>query len=80
MIVTVLKTSYRNIEPRVINYRDCKSFSNEGFRESLLQNLKGKLSEDSDQSFSNVINTYNNVLEKQIPRKESMLEVINRLL
>ena len=80
MIVTVLKTSYRNIEPRVINYRDYKSFSNEGFRESLLQNLKGKLSEDSDQSFSNVINTYNNVLEKQIPRKESMLEVINRLL
>ena len=80
MIVTVLKTSYRNIEPRVINYRDYKSFSNEGFRESLFQNLKGKLSEDSDQSFSNVINTYNNVLEKQIPRKESMLEVINRLL
>ena len=80
MIVTVLKKSYRNIEPRVINYRDYKSFSNEGFRESLLQNLKGKLSEDSHQSFSNVINTYNNVLEKQLPRKESMLEVIDRLL
>ena len=80
MIVTVLKTSYRNIEPRVINYQDYKSFSNEGFRESLLQNLKGKLSEDSHQSFSNVINTYDNVLEKQLPKKESMLEVINRLL
>ena len=80
MIVTVLKTSYRNIEPRVINYQDYKSFSNEGFRESLLQNLKGKLSEDSHQSFSNVINTYDIVLEKQLPKKESMLEVINRLL
>ena len=37
MIVTVMKTSYRKIEPRVINYRDYKSFSKEGFRESLLK-------------------------------------------
>ena len=37
MIVTVMKTSYRKIEPRVINYQDFKSFSNEGFRESLLE-------------------------------------------
>ena len=43
MIVTVMKTSYRKIEPMVINYRDYKSFCNEGFRELLLDNLKGKL-------------------------------------
>ena len=44
MIVTVMKTSYRKIEPRVINYRDYKSFSNEGFRESLLKReIIGKL-------------------------------------
>ena len=55
MIVTVMKTSYRKIEPRVINYRDYKSFSNEGFRESLLENIKGKLSGNSDKSFSNFI-------------------------
>ena len=80
MIVTVMKASYRKIEPRVINYRDYKSFSNEGFRESLLENLKGKLSENSDQSFSNFINTCNTVLDKQLLRKKSMLEVINRIL
>ena len=57
IIVAVMKTSYRKIEPRVINYRDYKSFSNEGFRESLLENIKGKLSESSDKSFSNFINT-----------------------
>ena len=39
IIVTIIKTSYRKIEPRVINYRDYKSFSNEGFRESLLETL-----------------------------------------
>ena len=50
MIVTVMKTSYSKIEPRVINYRDYKSFSDNGFRESLLENVKGKLSRNSDQS------------------------------
>ena len=50
MIVTVMNTSYQKIDCklRVVNYRDYKSFSNEGFRESLLENLKGKLSENSD--------------------------------
>ena len=38
MIVTVMKTSYRKFEPRFINYRDYKSFSNERFRELLLEN------------------------------------------
>ena len=70
MIGTVMKTSYRKIEPRVINYRDYNSFSNEGFRESLLENLKGKLSGNSDQSFSNFINTCNTVLDKQLPKKK----------
>ena len=45
VIVTVMKASYRKIEPRFINYRDCKSFSNQGFRESLLENLKGNYRE-----------------------------------
>ena len=54
--------------------------SNEGFRESLLENLKGKLTGKSDHSFSNFINTCNTVLDKELPRKKSMLELINRLL
>ena len=70
MIVTVMKTTYWKIGPRVINYRDYKSLSNEGFRESLLENLKGKLSENSDQRFNNFINTCNTVLDKQLPKKK----------
>ena len=80
MIFTVMKTSYRKIDPRVINYQDYKSFSNEGFRESVIENLKGKLIGNFDQSFSNFINICNTVLDKQRPKKKSMLEVINRLL
>ena len=75
-----MKISYRKIEPSVINYRDYKSFSNEGFRGSLLENLKGKLSGNSDQSYGNFVNTFNTVLDKQLPKKKSILEVINRLL
>ena len=54
MIITVMKTSYWKIEQRVINYRDYKCFSNEEFRESLLEKLKDKLSGNSDEGFSNL--------------------------
>ena len=67
-----MKTSYRKIEPRVINYRDYNSFPNEGSRESLLENLKEKLSENCNQSFSNFIDTCNNVLDKQLPKKKKV--------
>ena len=80
MIIAVMKTYCRKIEPIVTTYRDNKSFSNKGFRESLLENLKGKLSENSDKSFSNFVNTCNAVLDKQLPKEKNMLEVINRLL
>ena len=70
IIVTVMKASYRKIEARVINSCDYMSFSNEGFRELLLENLTGKLLGNSDQSFSNFINTCNTVLDKQLPRNK----------
>ena len=37
MIVTVTKTSYRKIEPRVINYQDYKVFYNEGLENHYLK-------------------------------------------
>ena len=40
MVVTVMKTSfYVRLNPRVINYRDYKSFGNKTFREELLHEL-----------------------------------------
>ena len=65
----------KTIEPKVINYRDYRSFSKEGFRESLLENLKGKLSGNSDQSFSSFINTCNTVLDKQLPKKKNYVRL-----
>ena len=55
---------------KVINYRDYKSFSFERFRESFLEDIKGKLLKSPDKNFSNFINTCNTVLDKQIPKKK----------
>ena len=80
MVVTVMKTSSWKIEPKVMNYRDYKIYSNEGFRESLHKNLKRKLSENSYTNFSNFINT-SNIVDKQLPKKKiSILEISNHLL
>ena len=78
MIVTVMKTSYRKIEPRVINYRDYKSFSNEGFRESLLKREIIRKLWPKLWQFHKYLQYY--VRWTTSEEKESMLEVINRLL
>ena len=36
MIYTMLKSSFVNIEPKQLNYRDFRSFSFESFKEDLL--------------------------------------------
>ena len=49
MVVTVMKTSFERLKPRVINYRDYKSFENKLFREDLLYELsKTALEENAD--------------------------------
>ena len=40
MVVTVMKTSFERLKPRVINYRDYKSFENKLFQEELLFEIK----------------------------------------
>ena len=47
MLATVMKTSYRKIEQKVINYRHYKSFSKEKFREPLNENLRRVIIENS---------------------------------
>ena len=34
-VVTVMKTSYRESQPKIIHYRNYKNFSNDSFRDSL---------------------------------------------
>ena len=39
MTVTIMKTSYEKLKPRIINYRDYKNLFNDTFRQILLEKL-----------------------------------------
>ena len=41
MVVTVVKKSFYKIEPKVINYRDYRNFSNDNFRTSFMEKING---------------------------------------
>ena len=47
MVVSAMKTSFERLKPRVINYRDHKSFENKLFREELLFELSTSTSEEN---------------------------------
>ena len=62
---TVIKTSYRKLSPKIIKNRDYRYFSNENFRESLLQGLSS-----INIPFESFLPTRSNVLDKEAPRKK----------
>ena len=39
MTVTVMKTTYEKLKPRIVNYRDYKNFCNDAYRHILLDKL-----------------------------------------
>ena len=55
MIVSVMKTTFQKLKPRIVQYRDYAQFSNDNFRKKLLENL----------TLENV-NTNSNGLEKSL--------------
>ena len=42
MTVTVVKTTHEKLKPRIVNYRDNKNFSNDTFRQILLEKLSAE--------------------------------------
>ena len=48
MVVTVMKTSFERLKPRVINYRYYKSFEKKLFREELHELSNATLEENTD--------------------------------
>ena len=47
MVVTVMKTSFERLKPRIVNYRDYKSFKNKLFREELLFEVSNSILEEN---------------------------------
>ena len=54
MVVTVMKTNFRKLEPKIINYRNYRYFSNDRFREKVTSELSKVVLENSDKGFNKV--------------------------
>ena len=80
MVVTVMKTSYRKSQPKIIHYRNYKNFSNDIFRDSLQKIFHQNLENNCDQYVEDFLISCNKILDQHAPRKKKYVEVIIRLL
>ena len=72
MTVTVLKSYFKKLEPKIIFYRDYKTFSNEAFRDELHTQLSTINWLQHENKFDMFINTCINILDKHAPKKQNL--------
>ena len=70
MVVTVMKTTFCKIDPKIISYRDYSNFCNDSFRDSLLHNMPDRLIGNCVKDFDNFTKTCNIILEEHAPCKK----------
>ena len=68
MTVTVMKTSFQKLKPRVTIYIDYDSFCNEFYRDNLTEELSKQNFEEN--SLEKFLDTCRVVLDRQAPRKK----------
>ena len=66
LVVTVIKTTYKKSQPKIINYHSNKYFNNEGFREELIKIEASR--NNCDESFQNFTSSWNVILNKHAPQ------------
>ena len=64
-----MKKSFRKFHPRLINYRSYKNFSNEAFRECLLEKLSKVIFENNDEGLQRFCDINLQVLNQHAPQK-----------
>ena len=69
MKLTAMSKSFKKLKVRVINYRSFKHFSNEVFRESLLEKWSQKTFVNNDYGFEMFCNISLKTLDKHAPSK-----------
>ena len=68
-----MKTSFENLKPRVINYRDYKSFENKLFREELLFELSNSALEEDTDGFEEFIEICQKILNHHASTKQKFV-------
>ena len=69
MTLTVMRKSFEKLKPRVTNYRSYKHFSNDVFRESLLEKLSKRTFFNNDYGCVNFCKITLKTLNTYAPRK-----------
>ena len=64
-----MKKSFRKFHPRLINYRSYKNFSNEAFRDCLLEKLSKEIFENNDEGLQRFCDINLQVLNQHVPQK-----------
>ena len=79
MTLTAMTKSFRKFHPRLTNYRSYKNFSNEAFREWLLEKLSNEIFENNDEGLQRFCDINLQVLNQHALKKLSMFEAIKCL-
>ena len=76
MVVTIMKTSFRKLKPKIINYKKYKNCSNDIFRDSLLEELSKVRINNDDCRVNNFLRFAETHYIGWLLVKKSSLEVI----
>ena len=76
ILVLIMKTTFRKLKPKIINDRKYINFSNDIFRNTLLEELSQVRINDDDDGFNNFLRVCRKTLDRFAPRKKSTSGVI----
>ena len=77
ILVTVMKTSFERLKPKVINYRDYKSFENKLFREELLLEWSNSTLEENADGLEQFIEICKKTLNHHAPAKQKFVSGVS---
>ena len=70
MVVTVMKTNFGKLEPKIINYQNYRYFSNDRFREKVTFELSKVVLENNNKGFNKFLDVCKEVLNMYAPLKK----------
>ena len=70
MILTVMRNTFKKLQPRIISYRSCKNLSNEKFKSCLLNELRKEDFVNNNKSFKRYCKLSIKVLNKYAQQKK----------
>ena len=73
MIVTVMKTTFRKLPPKVIYYRDFRNFDNKNYRQAVLAASRNCIGQSSDGNCDHFFSICSELLDWYAPRKKKFI-------